>query len=83
MDVARGTDMWAAISLETLAEELEEDRPADANAYGRRRGECAGVASGVWSGVGERESCENVGDEGAVDCGDDGWERFWEWEGRR
>lgn len=45
--MARGMDMWAAMSLETLAEELEEDSPADVRAYGRRRGECAGVARGV------------------------------------
>lgn len=25
---------------------------------------------GVWSGVGESESCENVGEEGAVDMGE-------------
>ena len=37
---------------------------------GRRRGECAGVAKGVWSGVGESESCEKVGDEGAVELGE-------------
>lgn len=37
---------------------------------GRRRGEWAGVASGVWSGVGDKESCENVGDEGAVELGE-------------
>ncbi len=31
------------------------------------RGLCAGVIAGVWAGVGEQESQENVGDEGAVD----------------
>lgn len=31
---------------------------------------------GVWSGVGERESCENVGDEGAVELGEFGLERL-------
>jgi hypothetical protein len=36
---------------------------------GRRRGECAGVRMGVWSGVGERESCEKVGEGGAVEYG--------------
>jgi hypothetical protein len=36
---------------------------------GLNRGECAGVTIGVWSGVGERESCENVGDGGAVEYG--------------
>lgn len=30
------------------------------------------MASGVDSGVGEQESCENVGEEGAVEIGDDG-----------
>lgn len=44
--------------------------------YGRRRGECAGVARGVWSGVGDRESWEKVGEEGAVDKGELGRERF-------
>lgn len=44
--------------------------------YGLNRGECAGVARGVWSGVGESESWEKVGDEGAVDCGELGLERF-------
>lgn len=43
---------------------------------GRRRGECAGVASGVWSGVGDSESWENVGDEGAVELGELGRERL-------
>lgn len=37
---------------------------------GLRRGEWAGVAMGVWSGVGDRESCEKVGDEGAVELGE-------------
>lgn len=40
------------------------------------RGDWAGVASGVWSGVGEKEPCENVGDEGAVECGDAGLDRL-------
>lgn len=43
---------------------------------GRKRGEWAGVASGVWSGVGERESCEKVGEEGAVELGELGLERL-------
>lgn len=43
---------------------------------GRKRGEWAGVARGVWSGVGESESCEKVGDEGAVDIGELGLDRF-------
>lgn len=43
---------------------------------GRNLGECAGVASGVWSGVGERESCEKVGEDGAVEFGELGLERF-------
>jgi hypothetical protein len=30
----------------------------------------------VWSGVGDRESCEKVGDEGAVELGEDGRERL-------
>lgn len=37
---------------------------------GRSRGEWAGVAMGVWSGVGDRESCEKVGEEGAVELGE-------------
>jgi hypothetical protein len=44
--------------------------------YGLRRGECAGVASGVWSGVGDNESCEKVGEDGAVLLGEFGLERF-------
>ena len=43
---------------------------------GLNRGECAGVASGVWSGVGESESCEKVGEEGAVELGDAGRDRL-------
>jgi hypothetical protein len=43
---------------------------------GRSRGEWAGVASGVWSGVGESESCEKVGDEGAVELGELGRDRL-------
>ena len=45
-------------------------------AYGLRRGECAGVAMGVWSGVGDSESCEKVGDDGAVELGELGRDRF-------
>ena len=44
--------------------------------YGRRRGEWAGVAIGVWSGVGDSESWEKVGDEGAVELGELGRERL-------
>lgn len=44
--------------------------------YGRRRGECAGVASGVWSGVGDNESCEKVGEDGAVELGEFGLDRL-------
>lgn len=43
---------------------------------GRIRGECAGVASGVYSGVGERESSEQVGEDGAVERGEFGRERL-------
>jgi hypothetical protein len=45
-------------------------------ANGRRRGDCAGVAKGVCSGVGELESCEKVGEDGAVELGDDGRDRL-------
>lgn len=31
---------------------------------------------GVWSGVGDSESCENVGDDGAVEFGELGRERL-------
>jgi hypothetical protein len=34
------------------------------------------VAKGVWSGVGESESWEKVGDDGAVECGEFGRDRF-------
>jgi hypothetical protein len=34
------------------------------------------VASGVWSGVGEVESCENVGEGGAVEYGELGRDFF-------
>lgn len=37
---------------------------------GYNRGECAGVARGVLSGVGEHESWEKVGEEGAVETGE-------------
>lgn len=37
---------------------------------GYSRGECAGVARGVLSGVGEHESWEKVGEEGAVETGE-------------
>jgi len=57
---------------------------------GLRRGECAGVARGVWSGVGDKESWEKVGDDGAVELGELGRDRLmrcpspssssWEWE---
>lgn len=47
--------------------------------YGRRRGEWAGVARGVWSGVGDRESCEKVGEDGAVELGEFGRERLTRW----
>ena len=53
------------------------------SAYGLRRGECAGVANGVWSGVGESESCEKVGEDGAVEFGELGLDLFgwrYEWE---
>ena len=43
---------------------------------GLNRGEWAGVARGVWSGVGESESDEKVGDEGAVELGEFGLDRF-------
>ena len=43
---------------------------------GRNRGEWAGVASGVWSGVGEHESCEKVGEGGAVERGEPGRDFF-------
>lgn len=45
---------------------------------GYSRGECAGVASGVLSGVGEHESWEKVGDEGAVETGELGRDFFTE-----
>jgi hypothetical protein len=31
---------------------------------------------GVWSGVGDSESCEKVGDEGAVELGEFGLDRL-------
>ena len=43
---------------------------------GRSRGECAGVARGVWSGVGDKESWEKVGDDGAVELGEFGLDRL-------
>ena len=64
------------MSLLTLLELVEVERAVGVKAYGRRRGECAGVASGVWSGVGESESCEKVGEDGAVDCGELGRDRL-------
>lgn len=42
---------------------------------GWMRGECAGVTNGVWSGVGDVDG-ENVGDDGAVDTGEFGRDRF-------
>lgn len=34
------------------------------------------MAIGVWSGVGESESCENVGEDGAVEFGEFGLDLF-------
>lgn len=48
---------------------LIEGRWFSAMKSGRSLGEWAGVTIGVWSGVGERESCENVGEGGAVENG--------------
>ncbi|KAF3939060.1 hypothetical protein ABW19_dt0208557 [Dactylella cylindrospora] len=46
------------------------------SSLGYNLGECAGVARGVCSGVGEHESWEKVGEDGAVEIGEVGRERF-------